>query len=145
MSSNPIKQQYDQAMKTLRAGDAQEAELICRRVLPQSRQDLNIICLLGEICLKQRRPQEAETWFKKVLKQKRDFPRALEGLGLALLADGKAKKATGFLSRAAELAPTRAKTRMALGRALAETGHADPGPSHDPGNRCLKYSSQRPG
>jgi hypothetical protein len=56
MSSNPIKQQYDQAMKTLRAGDAQEAELICRRVLPQSRQDPNIICLLGEICLKQRRP-----------------------------------------------------------------------------------------
>jgi tetratricopeptide (TPR) repeat protein len=52
MSSNPIKQQYGQAMKTLRAGDAQEAELICRRVLPQSRQDPNIICLLGEICLK---------------------------------------------------------------------------------------------
>jgi tetratricopeptide (TPR) repeat protein len=123
MSSNPIKQQYDQAMKTLRAGDAQEAELICRRVLPQSRQDPNIICLLGEICLKQRRPQEAESWFKKVLKQHGEFPRALEGLGLALLADGKAKKATRYLSRVVELAPNRAKTRMALGRALAESGH----------------------
>jgi thioredoxin-like negative regulator of GroEL len=68
MSSNPIKQQYDQAMKTLRAGDA----------------------------------QEAESWFKKVLKQHEEFPRALEGLGLALLADGKAKKATRYLSRAVE-------------------------------------------
>ena len=102
MSSNPIKEQYDQAMKTLRAGDAQEEEMICRRVLPQSRQDPNIICLLGEICLKKRRPQEAESWFNKVLKQHVKFPRALEGLGLALLADGKAKKATSYLSRAVD-------------------------------------------
>ena len=97
--------------------------MICRRVLPQSRQDPNIICLLGEICLKKRRPQEAESWFNKVLKQHGEFPRALEGLGLALLADGKAKKATRYLSRAVDLAPNRAKTRMALGRALAESGH----------------------
>ena len=123
MSSNPIKQQYDQAMKTLRAGDAQEAELICRRVLPQSSQDPNIICLLGDICLRQRRAQEAANWFNKVLKKHKGFPRALEGLGLALLADGKARKAADCLLKACAAAPNRSTTRVALARALAETGH----------------------
>ncbi len=123
MSSNPIKEQYDQALKTLRAGDAQEAELICRRVLPQSRQDPNVICLLGEICLRQRRPQEAENWFRKVIKRHEGYPRALEGLGLALLADGKPKKASKILTRAAAAVPGRSTTQMALARALAESGH----------------------
>jgi tetratricopeptide (TPR) repeat protein len=123
MSTNYIKNQYEQALKTLRAGDAEEAELICRRILPQSRQDPNIICLLGEICLRQRRPQEAENWFIKVLKRHKDFPRALEGLGLALLADGKPKKALKELKRAVAVVPKRSTTRMALARALAEAGH----------------------
>jgi len=123
MSSNSIKEQYDQAMKTLRAGDAQEAELICRRVLPQSRQDPNIMCLLGEICLRQRRPQEAENLFRKVLKRHREYPRALEGIGLALLADGKPKKASEILTQAVAASPKRSTTRMALARALAESGH----------------------
>ncbi|NCF63610.1 MAG: tetratricopeptide repeat protein [Gammaproteobacteria bacterium] len=123
MSSNSIKEQYDQALKTLRAGDAQEAELICRRVLPQSRQDPNIMCLLGEICLRQRRPQEAENLFRKVLKRHREYPRALEGIGLALLADGKPKKASEILTKAVAASPKRSTTRMALARALAESGH----------------------
>ena len=97
--------------------------MICRRVLPQSRQDLNIICLLGEICLRRRRPQEAEGWFEKVLKRHEEYPRALEGLGLAMLADGKPKKAAKILTKAAAAAPKRSTTRMALGRALAESGH----------------------
>ena len=99
MNINVIKEQYNQALKTLRAGDAEEAELICRRVLPNSRQDPNIICLLGEICLRQRRPQETENWFNKVLKKHPGQPRALEGVGLSLLAIGKPKKASkAFLS-----------------------------------------------
>lgn len=100
MSSNPIGEQYDLALKTPRAGEALEAEVICRRVLPKSRQDPNIICLLGEICLGQRCPQEARNWFRKVLKRHEKFPRALEGMGLALLADGKPKKASEILSKA---------------------------------------------
>jgi len=66
----------------------------------QSRQDPNIICLLGEICLRQRRPQEAENWFRKVLRHHEEYPRALEGLGLAILADGNPKKASKILTRA---------------------------------------------
>ena len=97
--------------------------MICRRVLPQSRQDPNIICLLGEICLRQRRPQEAENWFRKVIKRHENDPRALEGLGLALLADGKPKKASKILTRAVAAAPDRSTTQMALARALAESGH----------------------
>jgi tetratricopeptide (TPR) repeat protein len=123
MSSNTIKDQYYEALKTLRAGDVQEAEMICRRVLPESRQDPNIICLLGETCLRQRHPQEAENWFRKVLKRHHEFPRALEGLGLALLADGQPRKASKILSRAVSAAPNRSTTRMALARALADSGH----------------------
>jgi hypothetical protein len=56
MSVNLLKQHYDRALKTLRAGDVEEAELICRRTLPEFGRDPNILCLMGEICLQQRRP-----------------------------------------------------------------------------------------
>jgi tetratricopeptide (TPR) repeat protein len=123
MSANPIKAVYDQANRTLQAGDADEAELICRRALPHVGRDPNIICLMGEICLRQRRLQEAKSLYGEVLGQFEGFPRALEGLGLALLADKEAAEASKYLAKASAAAPQRAKTRMALARALAESGH----------------------
>jgi tetratricopeptide (TPR) repeat protein len=123
MSANPIKAVYDLATKTLKSGDVDEAELICRRALPQLGRDANIICLMGEICLRQRRLQEAKSFYGEVLGKHEGYPRALEGLGLALLADKKAAEATEYLAKAAAAAPRRSKTRMALARALAESGH----------------------
>lgn len=123
MSANPIKAVYDQANRTLDAGDADEAELICRRALPHIGRDANILCLMGEICLRQRRLQEAKSLYGEVLGKYEGFPRALEGLGLALLADKEAAEASKYLARAAAAAPQRSKTRMALARALAESGH----------------------
>ena len=121
--SNPIKDLYDRALKKLRAGQTEEAEMICRRALPVYRKDPNIMCLLGEISLKLRRPQEAQTWYGKVLKNFNDFPRALEGMGLALLADSRPKEAVDFLRKAVDAAPKRSKTRTALSRALGSAGH----------------------
>jgi tetratricopeptide (TPR) repeat protein len=120
---NPNRELHDQALKTLRAGDAVSAEMMCRRALPVCGNDPNIVSLLGEICLRQKRPQEAQNWYKRVLNNFDGFPRALEGMGLALLADKRAKKATVFLKKAAAAAPGRSATRMALARALAESGH----------------------
>ena len=122
-ADNPAQAVYEQAMRALQAGRVGEAESICRRALPANRQEPNLMCLLGEINLRQRRPQEAQTWYGRVLKKLRDYPRALEGMGLALLADGRPKEAAEFLGRAAEAAPGRSSTRFALGRALAEAGH----------------------
>ena len=123
MSANPIKQVYDEALNTLRAGDAEGAELICRRALPTLGRDPNLLCLMGEICLRQRRPQEARHLFAEVLGRQPGFPRALEGMGLALLADRKPADASEFLVKAAAAAPQRSRTRMALARALSESGH----------------------
>jgi len=116
---------YEQAVKTLKSGDAQEAELICRRAFPKHRKDPNINCLLGEICLKMRRPQEAQSWYGNALKQHKNFPRALEGMGLSLLADNRPADAVDFLRKASAAAPNRSITQSALGRALAEAGHRD--------------------
>jgi len=80
------------------------------------------MCLRGEISLRQRRPQEAQTWYGKVLKKVPEYPRALEGMGLALLADGRPRQAVDFLNKAVEAAPQRSATRFALARALAEAG-----------------------
>ena len=121
--SSRIKEIYDHALKTLQAGDAKEAEMICRRALPVFRKDPNILCLLGEISLRLRRPQEAQNLYRGVMKTFKDFPRALEGMGLALLADKRPVEAVEYLKRAAELVPNRSTTRMALGRAMSETGH----------------------
>ena len=122
---DPIREIYDQAINTLNAGDAQEAELICRRALPRYRKDPNINCLLGEINLRLRRPQEAQTWYGNALKIHNVFPRALEGMGLSLLADERAVEAVDFLRKAAAAVPNRSMTQSALGRALAEAGHRD--------------------
>ena len=122
--SNPIKDLYDRALKKFKAGHAREADMICRRAMPVYRKDPNIMCLLGEISLQLRRPQEAQTWYGKVLKNFNDFPRALEGMGLALLADSRPKEAVDFLHKAVDAAPKRSMTHTALSRALAEAGHA---------------------
>lgn len=123
MSMNPAKEFYDRATRSLQAGDIEEAELICRQALPGIGRDPNILCLMGEICLRQRRPQEARNLYGEVLGRHADFPRALEGMGLALLADRKPADASEFLVKAAAAAPHRSKTRIALARALAESGH----------------------
>jgi len=123
MSINPIKEIYDQALETLNSGDVEEAGLICRRSLPVYGRDPNILCLLGEISLRQRKPQEAKHVFAQVLGRHPGFARALEGMGLALLADKNPTDACEYLARAAEAAPKRSKTRLALARALAESGH----------------------
>ncbi|MFC1796117.1 sulfotransferase, partial [Pseudomonadota bacterium] len=47
----------------------------------------------------------------------------LEGMGMALLANNQAKQAVEMLQKAADAAPQRSATRMALARALAEAGH----------------------
>ncbi len=105
--NDPIKDLYDRALKKFKAGHAREADMICRRAMPVYRKDPNIMCLLGEISLQLRRPQEAQTWYGKVLKNFNDFPRALEGMGLALLADSRPKEAVDFLHKAVDAAPKR--------------------------------------
>ena len=122
-NTREIRQLYDQALATFRAGDAAVAEAMVRRSLPLFRNDPNILCLLGEICLSQRRPQEAQTFYGKVLKNHGDYPRALEGMGLALLAVDRPAEAAEFLGKAVAAAPQRSGTRMALARALGESGH----------------------
>jgi len=94
-----IREVYDLADKTLKAGDVHEAESICRRAIPRHRKDPNINCLLGEISLRLKRPQEAQTWYGNALKIHKGFPRALEGMGLALLADKRAADAVDYWSR----------------------------------------------
>ena len=120
-----LRANYEAARHALQSGDADEAELICRRALPVHGRDPNLLCLLGEICLRLRRPQEAGNLFTEVLGRHADFPRALEGMGLSLLAGKAAADACEFLSRAAALLPRRARTRVALARALAEAGRPE--------------------
>ena len=40
---------YELGLKTLEAGDTEEAEMICRRALATCEQDPNLLCLLAEI------------------------------------------------------------------------------------------------
>ena len=119
-----IRAAYDRARALMQAGDLDEAELQCRRAIPQFGHDPNLLCLLGEVLIRQRRPQEARTWFGKTLKLLPDFPRALEGVGLALLAERNPADALAYLQKAAAAVPNRSKTQLALARALSQTGHA---------------------
>ena len=124
ISQNPntVRQVYDLALKTEKAGEDAEAELICRKALPAHGKDPNILCLLAEVILKQRRLQEARRLFENVLKLYPDFPRAMEGMGRAYLKEKKPGKALKYLQTVAEKLPDRAVTQFVLGRALASAG-----------------------
>ena len=124
VSGQSIREWYDQALKFKKAGDYEEAEQICRRANVIYPRDPNILCLLGEVLLKQRRAQEAQSWFTRALKNFPEFPRALEGTGRVLLAERKPAKAVGFLQKAANALPDRYSTHLALGRALALAGQS---------------------
>jgi tetratricopeptide (TPR) repeat protein len=123
MNTSQLQQTYQAAAQAFQAGSVAEAELICRRALPQFGRDPNILCLLGEIHLRQRRPQEAKNLFSEVLGEQAEFPRALEGMGLSLLADQKAADAVPYLQRVVAAMPGRTQARVALARALGESGH----------------------
>jgi len=121
-NASKVRELYTQAAQELKAGRVGEAESICHRALAAAGSEPNIFCLLGEISLRQRRPQEAQTWYGKVLAKLPGYPRALEGMGLSLLADGRPKESIDFLQKAVEALPQRSATRFALARALAEGG-----------------------
>ncbi len=120
--TDSIRAFCDHALNTKKAGDLDEAELICRRAQVIYARDPNIMCLLGEIVLKQGRPQEAHSWFGLALKNFPGYPRALDGTGRALLAEKKPAKAVKFLQKAAKALPNRSSTHLALGRALTMAG-----------------------
>ena len=121
-ATESVRAFYDQALKFKKAGDLNEAESICRRAAVIHERDPNILCLLGEILLRQRKPNEAQGWFTSTLNVFPDFPRALEGLGRALLDQKKPHKALEHLEKAARLVPDRYTTHLRLGQALAMTG-----------------------
>jgi tetratricopeptide (TPR) repeat protein len=121
-STPTVREVYDLAIRHRDAGDDAQAELVCRRALPAYGKDPNILCLLGESLLNQRRPQEARQWFGRALELFPDFARAMEGTGRAYLKEKKAGKALRFLQQAAKQVPNRVTTQMALGRAYAAVG-----------------------
>ena len=53
-----IRAAYDRARQVMQAGDLDEAELQCRGAIPRFGRDPNLLCLLGEILIRQRKPQE---------------------------------------------------------------------------------------
>ena len=117
-----VRAAYEEASGAFRAGRVEAAESLCRDALTDHPEEPNLLCLLGEIALRRRRPAEAEDCYGRVLAYMEAYPRALEGMGLALLADGRAEQAVAYLQRAADAAPQRSATRFALARALAEAG-----------------------
>ena len=141
MPADSVRKFYDTALHSMRSDDLDRAESLCRRAQVIYPRDPNITCLLGEVLLKQRRPQEAEGWFRRTLKHFPGFPRALEGNGKALLAQKRAKEAVQVLRRAAEALPERSSTHLALGRAL---GMAGQGPEAEAAvRRALELNPQK--
>ncbi len=121
-SDQSVRAFYETALRAKQAGELDDAERVCRRGQVIYPRDPNLLCLLGEILLARRQPQEAQSWFSRTLKNFPDYPRALEGKGRALLAERKPRRAARYLRQAAEALPDRYSTHLALGRALAMSG-----------------------
>lgn len=127
-SIESIRAFYDHAHGQMKAGDLDEAERTLRRAVAIYERNPNILCLLGEVQLRQGSPRAARRWFVRTLELLPDYPRALEGAGKCLLAEKKPKKAVDYLRKAAQALPNRVTTHLSLGRALAMSGQ---GPEAD--------------
>lgn len=127
-NTDSIRAFYENALAKKKAGDLDGAEATLRRAVAIYQRDPNILCLLGEVTLEQRRPQEARRWFKLALNRFPGYPRALEGAGKSLLAERRPNRALEYLRGAAVSLPNRVSTHLALGRAYAMAGQ---GPESD--------------
>jgi len=117
-----VKAQFERAIAVVRAGDLQAAESICRAGLEQFPSDSNLLCLLGTVLVRQRRPDLAEEVLREVVVQHPDFAKAHQELGNALLAQRRLEEAAVHLQRTVELEPANHAAHYKLGKVLAVVG-----------------------
>ncbi len=113
---------FEQAMRSLHAGDAEAAVETCREALAVAPNNIDLLTLHGVSLLDCRRPREALEPLQHAVDRAPRFARARENLGQALLQTGRLDEAVEQLQKAALLDPSSDSARLKLAHALATLG-----------------------
>ncbi len=116
---------FDDALATLKGGDADRAADLCSDALKSNPSDGKMRVLLATAQIRQGQFEAAETNLREVLRHWPDIPKANRELGNALLAQGKGDEAIKAFERVVELTPTSAVALADLSMALSKIGRED--------------------
>jgi len=120
-----LKQQFDEAMQLLHAGNSRAAAEICVHALQGAPDNIDLLTLHGVALLNGRRPDQAEAPLRRAVSLAPRFARARENLGQALLQLGRPDEAVEHLQQAAALEPDSDSVRMKLAHAFARMGDGE--------------------
>jgi tetratricopeptide (TPR) repeat protein len=119
-SSSSVR--LSQIQKTVERGELEAAEKQLWVIVTSKPENAPAINLLGQIRTQQKRFQESEALFKRVLAITPEYAAAHRNLGELYLLLGRRDEAKAAYLKAHELDPQDAKTTLALGTVYGETG-----------------------
>lgn len=109
---------HSRAVTCLEAGNLEQAEQFCRKVLAVQPAHARALANLGVIAQRRGSAAEAEAWYEKALAEDPSLAPARFNLAMLLFARGSNAQAIAEARRAVELAPDRADWPLVLGEIL---------------------------
>ncbi len=116
------KGRFNEIMELVDRGDYGHAEGLCRALLQQHPNDVNVLGLHGAVLIKLNRFAEAETALRQTIRLAPTFAKPHEDLGFALLELNRPAEAADALRNAVRLDPGLEWAHLNLGKALARLG-----------------------
>ncbi len=120
-----MQSSFDNALATLKGGDAERTAEMCNTALAKNPADGKMRVLLATAQVRQGQFEKAESNLRKVLKNFPDIPKANRELGNALLGQGKGDEAVAAFRRVVELTPENGVAHFDLSIALSKAGHEE--------------------
>jgi tetratricopeptide (TPR) repeat protein len=121
-NQDPSRRAIDDIFRLINSGQVQQAESKCRSYLEQRPDDINVLGLLGAVCLTLGNLQEARTVLEKTIRLEPAFAKPYEDLGMLHLQEDKPQQAVELLQQAIRLDGTQASAYAGLARGLMLLG-----------------------
>ncbi|OGQ58252.1 MAG: hypothetical protein A3J24_00665 [Deltaproteobacteria bacterium RIFCSPLOWO2_02_FULL_53_8] len=120
-----MHKQFQRAIELQQAGQFQDAEKICRRILKQHPRNAAVLHLLGVIAIGMQRHAEAVELIGRAISIDNQSPEFYCNLGIPLQQLGRFTEAIAAFSRAIELKPDFAEAFHNMGETLLRQEHID--------------------
>jgi Flp pilus assembly protein TadD len=115
----------DDIFRLINSGQVQQAETECRSYLDKHPDDINVLGLLGAVCLNLGKLPEARTALEKTIRLEPAFAKPYEDLGMLHLQEEKPQQAVELFQQAIRLDGGQASAYAGLARGLMLLGEKE--------------------
>lgn len=122
LQSPPSRARFSEVIELIGRGRYGDAESLCRSLLAERDDDVNILGLLGAVLIKLNRLEEAVEILRSAIELAPTFAKPHEDLGVALFDLGRIDETVATLQNGLRLDPSLELGWMTLGKALAKKG-----------------------